>query len=153
MPVRTVNAEWHGDLVKRSGHMRLGSGAFEGSYALRSRMGDAPGTNPEEQIGAAHAGCFSMALAHELAQAGFTVARIRTAAKVHFSLDTARGWSIPLIDSLLKQTYPASRSEAFAEHAQRAKGKLSGIESAGVHRYSSHSHAGARHSNGAEREL
>jgi lipoyl-dependent peroxiredoxin len=79
MPIRTAEADWRG-----SGHMHLGSRVFDGSYDFRSRMGDGKGTNPEELLGAAHAGCFSMALAHQLTEAGFTVERIHTTAKVHF---------------------------------------------------------------------
>ena len=73
MAIRTADAEWQGNLRDGQGKMRLGSGAFEGTYSFRSRMGDgAMGTNPEELIGAAHAGCFSMALSAALAGAGFT---------------------------------------------------------------------------------
>jgi lipoyl-dependent peroxiredoxin len=63
--------------------MALGSGAFEGQYSFRSRFEDGTGTNPEELIGAAHAGCFTMALAHMLAEAGHTANRIETTAQVH----------------------------------------------------------------------
>jgi hypothetical protein len=70
MPTRTADAEWQGNLQQGQGRMRLGSGAFEGNYSFRSRMGDgATGTNPEELIAAAHAGCFSMALSASLAGA------------------------------------------------------------------------------------
>jgi osmotically inducible protein OsmC len=73
MAIRTADAEWRGNLQEGQGQMRLGSGAFEGNYSFRSRMGDgANGTNPEELIGAAHAGCYSMALSASLAGAGFT---------------------------------------------------------------------------------
>ncbi len=63
MAIRTADAEWSGNLAQGSGHMRLGSGAFEGPHDFRSRMGDGRGTHPEDLLGAAHAGCFSMALA------------------------------------------------------------------------------------------
>lgn len=78
MAIGTADAEWCGNLARSSGHMRLGSGAFEGTYDFRSRMGDGKCTNPEELLDAAHAGCFSMALALQLTNAGFTVERIRT---------------------------------------------------------------------------
>jgi hypothetical protein len=77
MAIRTAEAEWQGSLSQGAGVMRLGSGAFEGRYSFGSRFGDETNfglhraTNPEELIAAAHAGCFSMALAHELGQAGF----------------------------------------------------------------------------------
>ena len=67
MPTRTADAEWTGDLPTGGGHMCLGSGAFDGPFDFRSRMGEGAGTNPEELLGAAHAGCFSMALAAQLA--------------------------------------------------------------------------------------
>ena len=83
MAERTADARWTGDLKDGEGTMRLGSGAYEGSYSFRSRFGDGEGgTNPEELIGAAHAGCFSMALADELSQAGHTVDSVETTAKV-----------------------------------------------------------------------
>ena len=83
MAIRTADAEWRGNLAQGSGHMRLGSGAF---VALRLPIahGRRKGTNPEELLGAAHAGCFSMALALQLTNAGFTVKRTHTTAKVHF---------------------------------------------------------------------
>src|SRR6185437_6358428 len=69
MAIRTADAEWRGNLAQGSGHMRFGSGAFDGPYDFRSRMGEGKGTNPEELLGAAHAGYLSMALALELAKA------------------------------------------------------------------------------------
>lgn len=63
MVIRDSSAQWEGSLVDGKGTMRLGSGAYEGAYSRASRFEQAPGTNPEELIGAAHAGCFSMALA------------------------------------------------------------------------------------------
>jgi lipoyl-dependent peroxiredoxin len=71
MPIRKAQAAWHGTFRDGEGTMRLGSGAFEGAYSYRSRMEDLdPGTNPEELLGAAHAGCFSMSLARRLLAAG-----------------------------------------------------------------------------------
>src|ERR1700681_4864293 len=84
MPVRTAEARWQRSLQDGSGTMRLGSGAFEGPYSFRSRMEDGAGTNPEELIGAAHAGCYSMALSAILTQAGLTPTRIHTKAAVRF---------------------------------------------------------------------
>jgi osmotically inducible protein OsmC len=71
--------------------------------------------------GAAHAGCFSMALAHELSQAGYTVDSIKTTAHVHFNQDKARGWSIPLIELATEGNVPGITLALFSEHAQRAK--------------------------------
>ncbi len=85
MAVRTAEAEWQGDLTKGKGTMEFGSGAFKGNYSFASRFEEGPGTNPEELIGAAHAGCFSMAFANELANAGFTPKRVHTVARVHLN--------------------------------------------------------------------
>ena len=71
MATRNASAQWNGDLQSGSGTMALGSGAFEGSYSFKSRFEDGAGTNPEELIGAAHAGCFSMALTVGLERAGY----------------------------------------------------------------------------------
>ncbi|MFP5501464.1 MAG: OsmC family protein [Candidatus Sericytochromatia bacterium] len=84
MPTRQAHATWEGDLPTGRGRMALGSGAYEGAFSFQTRMGDEPGTNPEELIGAALAGCFSMALSLGLTRAGATVRRIQTDARVHF---------------------------------------------------------------------
>src|SRR5438128_7225215 len=83
MPVRTADAQWEGPLQSGKGQMRFGSGAFEGAYSFASRFEEGSGTNPEELIAAAHAGCFSMALSAGLGRSGFTPKRIQTTAKVH----------------------------------------------------------------------
>jgi osmotically inducible protein OsmC len=82
MAVRNASAVWEGSLKEGKGNMKLGSGAFEGKYSYSSRFEEGPGTNPEELIGAAHAGCFSMALSADLGKAGYTPERIETQAKV-----------------------------------------------------------------------
>src|ERR1700719_2435498 len=105
MPVRTAEARWQRSLQDGSGTMRLGSGAFEGSYSFKSRMEDGPGTNPEELIGAGHAGCFSMAFANGLTQAGHKPQEIRTKATVHFD-EEDKGWSMLLIDLATSCTVP-----------------------------------------------
>jgi lipoyl-dependent peroxiredoxin len=120
MAVRTADAEWRGNLAQGSGHMRLGSGAFEGSYDFRSRMGEGNGTNPEELLGAAHAGCFSMALALQLTNAGFTVKDIHTRAKVHFE-ERDGGWSIHRIDLDTEGSVSNVTAAAFEEFARNAK--------------------------------
>src|SRR5204863_220764 len=98
MPTRTADAEWQGNLQQGQGTMRVGSGAFKGNYSFKSRMGDETvGTNPEELIGAAHAGCFSMALSNALASAGFTPTRVHTTARVHFN-QVPSGFDINPID-------------------------------------------------------
>ena len=120
MPIRTASAEWRGGLEKGFGRMRLGSGAFEGTYDFRSRMGDAAGTNPEELVGAALAGCFSMALAHQLTQTGFRVASIETTARVRFE-ERSGGWSITSIDLIGQADVPGIAPAVFAEQARQAK--------------------------------
>jgi len=100
--------------------MRLGSGAFEGSYSFKSRMEEGPGTNPEELIGAAHAGCFSMAFAGALSKAGHTPQEIRTTATVHFD-KTDQGWSITRIDLATEGNVPGVDEGAFKRLADEAK--------------------------------
>ena len=82
MATRYAAAVWEGDLKSGHGSMEFGSGAFEGAYSFSSRFEEGPGTNPEELIGAAHAGCFSMALSAELTKAGYQPNRIQTKATV-----------------------------------------------------------------------
>jgi osmotically inducible protein OsmC len=83
MAVRNAGAIWEGNLKDGRGSMKLGSGAFEGAYSFASRFEEGRGTNPEELIGAAHSGCFSMALSASLEKAGYIATRIETSAKVH----------------------------------------------------------------------
>jgi osmotically inducible protein OsmC len=83
MPTRTAEAEWRGKLADGSGRLKVGSGAFDGPYSFKSRFEDGQSaTNPEELIGAAHAGCFTMALAAQLSRAGVPPTRLHTVAKV-----------------------------------------------------------------------
>ena len=82
MSIRHAQAVWEGDLRGGKGTMKLGSGAFEGAYSFSSRFEEGTGTNPEELVGAAHAGCYSMALSGNLGKAGFNPTRIFTRAAV-----------------------------------------------------------------------
>jgi lipoyl-dependent peroxiredoxin len=100
--------------------MRLGSGAFEGAYSFKSRMEDGPGTNPEELIGAAHAGCFSMAFANALSQAGHKPQEIHTVASVHFD-KTDQGWGISGIDLVTEGNVPGVDEATFKRLAEDAK--------------------------------
>ena len=120
MATRTADAEWNGDLKQGSGHIRFGSGAFDGAYDFRSRMGDGKGTNPEELLGAAHAGCFSMALAAGLAGAGFKPERVHTTAKVHFD-QQGGGWSIHTIDLETEAKVPGIDAADFQKRAEETK--------------------------------
>ena len=84
MPTHKAEAEWKGNLAQGSGRLKLGSGAFDGPYSFKSRFEEGQSaTNPEELIGAAHAGCFTMALTAQLSRKGITPTRIHTGAKVH----------------------------------------------------------------------
>jgi len=82
MITRKSSAIWEGSIRDGRGHMKVGRGAYEGSYTFASRFEQGPGTNPEELLGAAHAGCFSMAFALMLSQAGTPPKRIQTEAEV-----------------------------------------------------------------------
>src|SRR6188472_703169 len=105
MPVRTASAKWNGSLQEGDGTMALGSGAFEGPFSFRSRFQEGDGTNPEELIGAAHAGCFSMALSAALGEGGHTPDSIETSAKV--TLDTGEeGPKITRIDLTTRGRVP-----------------------------------------------
>lgn len=97
MAVRLSQAQWNGNLREGHGTMKVGAGVYEGPYSFASRFADNGGTNPEELIGAAHAGCFSMALAGDLAAAGFRPESIRTTAKVHIER-AGEGWEITKIE-------------------------------------------------------
>src|SRR5215467_12912323 len=121
MAVRTADAEWQGDLRQGKGTMRVGSGAFEGSYSFTTRFGDeTSGTNPEELIGAAHAGCYSMALSNALATAGFTPTRVHTTAQVHFG-QVSGGFAISPIDLEVEAVVPGIDDETFQRLAKDAK--------------------------------
>jgi lipoyl-dependent peroxiredoxin len=120
MPVRSADAVWNGDLQQGDGTMRLGSGMFEGPYSFRSRMEEGDGTNPEELIAAAHAGCFSMALSAELGQAGHAPTSIRTSARAHFD-STNGGFEISRIELSTEGEVPGIDEAAFLEHANSAK--------------------------------
>lgn len=120
MAVRKAEAEWNGDLKEGTGKVTLGSGAFSGPYSFKSRMEDGAGTNPEELIGAAHAGCFSMALSAMLAAAGTPVTRIHTTASVHFG-PVEGGFAISSIDLVTEGEVPGIDEATFIEQAELAK--------------------------------
>ena len=120
MPTRNAEAVWEGDLKSGKGTMSLGSGAYKGAYSFQSRFESGVGTNPEELIAAAHAGCFSMALSHALAQAGHPPKRVRTTAKVHLE-KTADGFGIPRIDLETEANVPGISDDVFRQQAETAK--------------------------------
>jgi lipoyl-dependent peroxiredoxin len=120
MAVRTAEAEWHGKLASGEGTMKLGSGTFEGRYSFGTRFGEDKGTNPEELIAAAHAGCFSMALACGLEQAGFAARSLRTKAKVQIERSGA-GFSIPRIELDTIAEVRGIDATLFQKEAEAAK--------------------------------
>ena len=117
MAIRTSSAEWKGSLKEGAGTMKVGSGAYEGPFTYASRFESGPGTNPEELIGAAHAGCFSMFLSALLTQAGFTPTRVHTTATVHLG----EGPTITLIELDTEAEVPQVSEAAFLEQAEAAK--------------------------------
>ncbi|MDZ7800269.1 MAG: OsmC family protein [Trueperaceae bacterium] len=119
MPVRSARAVWKGDLKGGRGTVGLGSGMFEGAYSFPSRFEEGDGTNPEELIGAAHAGCFSMQFANLLAQAGFEPASVETDAEVHLSMEG--GPHVAKIVLNCRAEVPGIGDGRFQEIAQEAK--------------------------------
>jgi lipoyl-dependent peroxiredoxin len=120
MPTRSSSAEWSGNLARGKGTMSLGSGAFEGSYSFASRFESGEGTNPEELIAAAHAGCFSMALANVLSQAGHEPDSVKTTAQVHLDKGDD-GFSITRSDLTTEVKVDGLDDTEFQKHADEAK--------------------------------
>jgi osmotically inducible protein OsmC len=120
MTIRHAQADWQGTLKEGSGRLELGSGVFEGAYSFPSRFDNGPGTNPEELIGAAHAGCFTMALTYALGNAGHVPEHIRTVARVHLGM-TAAGPTITRIELETEGDVAGLDAEAFTEMAEAAK--------------------------------
>jgi osmotically inducible protein OsmC len=118
---RTAQASWQGDLADGGGRIGVGSGAYEGPFTLRARVEDVErSTNPEELIGAAHAGCFTMSLANLLTESGHPPADLKTTAKVRLEqLDT--GFAITNITLQTVGDVPGVDADAFARLAQQAK--------------------------------
>jgi len=117
---RTALAVWQGNLKDGNGSLELGSGAFKGAYSFTSRFEEGTGTNPEELIGAAHAGCFSMALSGELSKAGYTVDEIKTEAIVSMDKGEA-GFEITNIKLVTKARVKDIEMDEFAKFASGAK--------------------------------
>jgi osmotically inducible protein OsmC len=120
MAIRKSDAEWHGGLMTGDGTMELGSGAFKGPFSFKSRMENGTGTNPEELIAAAHAGCFSMQFSAMLEHAGFPPERVHTTAQVYFGPD-GPGFSISKIELTTEGTVPGIDDAQFQELAASAK--------------------------------
>jgi lipoyl-dependent peroxiredoxin len=120
MPKRRANAVWNGSLTEGNGTMRMVSGAYEGPYSFQSRFEEGDGTNPEELIAAAHAGCFSMALSGELGKAGHTPDSVETDATVHLE-KVEDGFAIKRIDLQTRVSAPGVSESDFREAAEAAK--------------------------------
>jgi lipoyl-dependent peroxiredoxin len=120
MAARTATAHWSGGLNDGDGSLALGSGAFEGKYSYKTRFEDEPGTNPEELLGAAHAGCFTMALSVVLGQSDHVADSLDTTAKVHLRGGEG-GPHIPKIELAVTGRVPGMDQEAFAKAAETAK--------------------------------
>ncbi len=120
MVKRRSDAVWQGNLKDGKGSIKLGSGAFKGDYSFISRFKDGSSTNPEELIGAAHAGCFSMALAHSIAEEGFEAEEVKTEAVVHLE-KMEDGFSITRIELKNDSKVPNIEEDTFLELAHTAK--------------------------------
>ena len=120
MPGRTSQAVWKGDLQGGSGNVKLGSGAYDGQYSFKSRFEEGTGTNPEELLGAAHAGCFSMALASSLSKQGFKVNSVDTTATVNLEKGES-GFSIASIKLVTKGDVEGIDAAKFKEAAEATK--------------------------------
>lgn len=120
MPIRTAEAEWKGNLLHGQGTMRLGTGAFEGAYSFTSRFEEGTGTNPEELIAAAHAGCFSMAFSAMLSEAGFEPKSVKTTAQVSIE-KIGDGFAITKSELRTEADVPGIDEATFMEKANAAK--------------------------------
>jgi osmotically inducible protein OsmC len=120
MPTRSSDAVWDGTLKEGSGKMKFGSGAYEGAYTWSSRFENGKGTNPEELLGAAHAGCYSMALSSNIGKAGFTPEHIHTISRV--TLEVVDGKSrITKIHLETEARVPGIQNDQFQEIAEAVK--------------------------------
>jgi lipoyl-dependent peroxiredoxin len=120
MPKRRADARWDGSLTKGNGTMRMASGAYEGPYSFESRFEEGEGTNPEELIAAAHAGCYSMALSGDLGQAGHEAESVETNATVHIDAIEG-GFEISRIELDTRASVPGIDDDEFQRIAEAAK--------------------------------
>ena len=118
---RTAQASWQGDVAQGGGRIGVGSGAYEGPFTLKARVEEVErSTNPEELIGAAHAGCFTMSLANLLSGAGHPPADLRTTAQVRLE-QLQNGFSITRVELQTVGEVPGIDAHEFATLAQQAK--------------------------------
>jgi lipoyl-dependent peroxiredoxin len=121
MAKRTATAHWNGTLTEGDGTMEFGGGAFSGQYSFKSRFEEGEGTNPEELIAAAHAGCFSMAFSLTLEQAGHPPESVDTTADVHLTPKDGDGFEISRIDLHTRARVPGIDADEFSSLADEAK--------------------------------
>ena len=121
MAKRTATARWNGGLMGGDGTMEFGSGAFSGQYSFKSRFEEGDGTNPEELIAAAQAGCYSMQLSANLEQAGHTAESVETTAGVHLTPKDGGGFEISRIELHARGRVPGIDAAQFSEIAEQAK--------------------------------
>ncbi|MCQ4160381.1 OsmC family protein [Roseomonas sp. GC11] len=115
------SALWQGGLKDGRGEISTGSGALRAApYGYAARFEGQPGTNPEELIGAAHAGCFTMALSMMLGEAGLTAERLETRAEVTLAKG-GEGFAITAVHLVLRARIPGAEEAAFQALAARAK--------------------------------
>jgi lipoyl-dependent peroxiredoxin len=121
MPTRKAEAEWEGNLAEGRGKLKVGSGAFEGPYSFKARFEEGESaTNPEELLGAAHAGCFTMAITAALSRERITPKRIHTEARVKLE-KIGDGFSITQIELVTEAEIPDIDDAQFQQYAQAAK--------------------------------
>ncbi len=120
MAVSTAQARWNGDLKSGNGQMKTGNGGFDGPFSFKTRFEGEKGANPEELIGAALAGCFSMALSHGLSSAGHVPTQIDTSAKVHLG-QVEGGFAITKIELTTDATVPGIDDAKFQKIADDTK--------------------------------
>ncbi len=120
MPISKASARWTGNLTEGSGTIKTGKGGITGNYSFKSRFEEGEGTNPEELIGAAHAGCFSMAFSKALSDAGFTPTSVETVARVHLDKNDA-GFGVTRIELETVGEVPGVDNDTFQKIAADAK--------------------------------
>lgn len=117
MAERKATAEWNGSLMEGEGNIALGSGMFSGAFSFATRMGDEPGTNPEELLGAAVAGCYAMALNATLEKQGTPAKNVKAEAKIFLGKDES-GFKINRIDLEATAVVDGLDQEKFAAIAE-----------------------------------
>lgn len=120
MPQRKASARWDGSLTEGNGRMQLATGSYDGPYSFQSRFEEGDGTNPEELIAGAHAGCFSMALSGDLGKAGHSPESVETQAVVHLEKG-AEGFGITRIELHTRARVPGIEADEFQRIAEGAK--------------------------------